>query len=127
MRIGELAKAAGISASALRFYESSGILTPPRRKNGMRDYDPSAIDELRIIAFYRSCGVSIDRIAKVAPNRTSGREDAHDVVRRRLAELDAVVAQAQTMKRRLRSWLRCKCRRDRRRCVIFREAFQQSL
>lgn len=118
MRIGELAKAAGISASAVRFYEISGILSPPSRKSGMRDYDPLAIDELRIIAFYRSCGVSIDRIAKIMP-ATGAREDAHAVVQRRLAELDELIAQAQTMKRRLRGWLRCKCRRDRKRCVIF--------
>ena len=39
MRIGEVAKAAGVSTSRIRFYEEEGILPPaPREANGYRSY-----------------------------------------------------------------------------------------
>ena len=43
MRIGELAKATGVTTRALRFYEEQGLLTATRSHNGYRQYDESAI------------------------------------------------------------------------------------
>lgn len=53
MTIGEVAKAAGVSTSMIRFYESSGLLPRPRRKNGIRDYDASATDQLKVLRYFR--------------------------------------------------------------------------
>jgi DNA-binding transcriptional MerR regulator len=38
MRIGELARQAGVSTRTLRHYEGLGLLTPRRTANGYRDY-----------------------------------------------------------------------------------------
>lgn len=110
MRIGEVAKSAGIAASAIRFYESAGILPPPPRKNGVRYYDASIINELKVLRFLRDTGVSIRGLAAV---------DRHAEVERRIAELDSLIESATAMKARLESLMNCKCNGDTQRCVIF--------
>lgn len=121
MKIGEVAKAAGVSASAIRFYESAGVLARPVRKNGVRDYDPAVVEQVRVLRFYRSTGVSIEDLAAMfSGDARSRRENAHDLVLRRIAEIDGVIAEARSMKRRLRKLLECRCNGETKRCVIFR-------
>jgi MerR family transcriptional regulator, copper efflux regulator len=49
MRIGELARKAGVSTSRIRFYEESGLLAPAARSsNGYRSYGER---DLKIIVF----------------------------------------------------------------------------
>ncbi|MBV8638396.1 MAG: MerR family transcriptional regulator [Candidatus Eremiobacteraeota bacterium] len=92
MKINEVARAAGVSASAVRYYERRGLLTAPSRVNGIRQYTSSDIDQLALVTFYRSCGVSIDDLAMVLhANGTQGSENAHAAVAGRVAELDDVV------------------------------------
>lgn len=110
MTIGQLAKAAGISPSAIRFYESAGILPLPRRKNGVRDYDATAVNELKVLRFLRESGVSIRGLAA---------DDRHAEVQRRIEELDELIESATAMKRRLQSLLACDCNGDTQKCVIF--------
>ncbi len=51
MRIGELARLSGLTASRIRFYEAAGlILAVERQANGYRDYPPEAVWILEIIA-----------------------------------------------------------------------------
>jgi DNA-binding transcriptional MerR regulator len=53
MRIGELAKHAGVSVQTLRFYERQGLLAKPaRRASGYREY---ADRDLQRVNFVRSC------------------------------------------------------------------------
>jgi DNA-binding transcriptional MerR regulator len=123
MTIGEVAKAAGVTASAIRFYESAGVLRPPSRRNGIRHYDPSVVEQLRVLRFYRSSGVSIEDLAAMFSDDTASRsQNRHEIVVRRIEELDRLILDAQAMKRRLRKLLDCKCNGNRRRCVIFKEA-----
>jgi DNA-binding transcriptional MerR regulator len=110
MTIGEVSKAVGIAPSAIRFYESAGILPPPRRKNGVRDYDPSIVDELKVLRFLRDSGVSIRGLAAA---------DRHAEVERRIAELNALIESAEAMRARLQSLLECECKGDTEKCVIF--------
>lgn len=110
MTIGQVSKAVGIAPSAIRYYESAGILPPPRRKNGVREYDPSIVDQLRILCFLRQSGVSIRGLAA---------KDRHAEVERRIAELEAFITNATEMKHRLQSLLKCQCNGDSAKCVIF--------
>jgi hypothetical protein len=48
MRIGEVARQAGITCSAIRFYEGLGLLPEPQRTaSGYRDYDQSVVGRSR--------------------------------------------------------------------------------
>ncbi|MBI4240288.1 MAG: MerR family DNA-binding transcriptional regulator, partial [Candidatus Rokubacteria bacterium] len=50
LKISELAGRAGVSAKAIRFYETAGVLPPPvRGSNGYRLYAGDALDMLRFI------------------------------------------------------------------------------
>jgi MerR family copper efflux transcriptional regulator len=53
VRIGELAKSAGVNVQTLRFYEREGLLPKPARtRSGYREY---ADRDLARVAFIRSC------------------------------------------------------------------------
>ena len=50
MKIGELARRTGLAASAIRFYESKGLLNAvSRQENGYRDYPLEAVAVLSVI------------------------------------------------------------------------------
>ena len=65
MTIGQVSAESGISASAIRYYESLGILPKPARKNGKRLYDDAVLQRLAVVRFYRTTGVSIRHIAQM--------------------------------------------------------------
>ncbi|RKU04023.1 MerR family transcriptional regulator [Burkholderia sp. Nafp2/4-1b] len=68
MKIGELARASGIAASRIRFYEASGLLEPARRQaNGYREYGPEALTRLAIIDRAQCAGFALDEIRAVLP------------------------------------------------------------
>ena len=54
MRIGELARRAGVSTDTVRFYERSGWLPrPPRQANAYREYGETDIEHLRLLVDLR--------------------------------------------------------------------------
>ncbi len=62
MNIGELAEKVGIRTSAIRYYESEGLLPKPPRQSGWRRYNPSVVDRLQVIHAAREVGFSIEEI-----------------------------------------------------------------
>ncbi len=62
--IGELARAAEVPTSTLRYYERAGLLTPTGRTRGnYRVYDESSVERLRFIRAARETGLTIQDIA----------------------------------------------------------------
>lgn len=67
MRIGEVARRAGTTAKAVRFYESAGMLpSPARRANGYRDYTLADEERLRLLVGLRSLDLPLDRAGELA-------------------------------------------------------------
>jgi MerR family copper efflux transcriptional regulator len=63
LTIGQLAQAAGVRASALRYYEAQGLLTPSGRTDaGYRFYAPDAVQTLRFIQRAQQLGFSLNDI-----------------------------------------------------------------
>lgn len=65
MRIGILAKAAGVSVPTIRYYESIGLLTPPARRGGQRIYSHEDIEALSLIRHCRDLDFSLDDISDI--------------------------------------------------------------
>jgi len=64
MRIGDLAKLTGVSASTIRFYEAQSLLPAAvRLANGYRDYDRRAVEVVKFINRARSLGFGLREIA----------------------------------------------------------------
>ncbi|HST66425.1 MAG TPA: MerR family transcriptional regulator [Mycobacteriales bacterium] len=96
LRVAELAAAVGLSADTVRYYERVGLLPPPARTPaGYRAYDPGAVDRLRFVQGAQRLGLRLKDIKELLTVRDTGVcacEPAEQLLRRRLAELDAEMA-----------------------------------
>lgn len=61
--IADVARLAGVRASALRFYESKGLIASTGRRGLRRVFDASVLDRLALIRLGRAAGLSLDVIA----------------------------------------------------------------
>ena len=63
MKIGELAKATGVTAKTIRFYEEEGLLPKPARTlSGYRKYGPEDAGRLEFIHKSKRLGLSLQEI-----------------------------------------------------------------
>ncbi|HEY0738700.1 MAG TPA: MerR family transcriptional regulator [Herpetosiphonaceae bacterium] len=114
LTIGEVARRAGIRTSALRYYESVGLLPAPRRVSGRRRYEAGIVQRVRVVQLAQAAGFTIAEIqtllhgfAPDTPPAARWQRLAHD----KLRELDAAIERIQTMKRILEMGLSCGCLR----------------
>ncbi len=85
MKIGEVARAAGIGIDAVRFYEREGLIAEPaRRPSGYRIYSPDVVLSLRFITRAKELGFSLKEISELLSLETAAETTAADV--RKLAE-----------------------------------------
>lgn len=112
LRIGEVAERAGIAASAIRYYESEGLLPRPARRHGRRVYDATVLDRLALIELAKRAGFTVAEIRKLLAGfarRTPPGDRWRALTRAKLAELEERIAEAERMKRVLRTVMRCRC------------------
>ena len=112
--IGEVARRAGIRASAIRYYEQAGLLPTPRRTSGQRRYGPDILDRLAVIQFAQQAGFTIREIRKLF----EGFEEETPLslrwqilARDKLVEVEALMDRAQRMRIVLGRGLACGCLR----------------
>jgi MerR family redox-sensitive transcriptional activator SoxR len=118
--IGEVARRAGLRPSAVRYYESVGLLPPPRRINGRRHYDATVLQHLAVIGVAQQAGFTMAEIgillhgfaADVPPSARW-----RTLAQQKLPEVDQLIQRAQAMKRLLEEGLDCGCL-DFSECVI---------
>jgi DNA-binding transcriptional MerR regulator len=96
LRVAELADAVGVAPDTIRYYERAGLLAPPARTPaGYRAYDPGVVERLRFIQGSQRLGLRLRDIRDLLAIRDTGVcpcEPAEQLLRRRLAELDAEMA-----------------------------------
>jgi len=111
LTIGELARRAGVTASALRYYEELGLLPPPARISGQRRYPESAARLVAAILLYSDAGFTLAEqkalMAASASPAASPAGDRRQLMQRKLAELDEQIARAQAVREAIRHGLRC--------------------
>lgn len=72
MRIGELARRAGVSPRALRYYEEQQLLPADRSASGQRQYPESAVDRVLVIQQLYAAGLSSRTILELLPCMHTG-------------------------------------------------------
>jgi DNA-binding transcriptional MerR regulator len=103
MKIGELAKRAGLSAYTIRYYERIGLLPgAPRNASRQREYDASILVWIAFLGRLRTTGMPIRDMLRYAQLRERGSQTTEDRrlileqhrtnVRARLAELHDCLA-----------------------------------
>jgi MerR family redox-sensitive transcriptional activator SoxR len=104
MAIGELARRAGVSISAIRFYERSGILPEAERVGRRRRYTVAAIERLAVIDAAKQAGCTLAEVRALLDSVDSGalvHEPLRALAARKLPEVEAAIERAQAM----RGWL----------------------
>lgn len=91
MTISALAKLAGLRPSAIRYYESIGLLAPPARRSGQRSYDARALRRLAVIRRSQDAGFSLEEIHTVLESPNPLSEEWARIASRKLDQLDAEI------------------------------------
>jgi len=109
LKIGEVSRRSGIGIEALRFYEKGGLLDrPSRTESGYRVYDEAVLERLNFIKQAQALGFSLDEIKRVISDARSGQspcDEVREIVRHRLAELDARIREMRHYRKELAATL----------------------
>ena len=111
LSIGEVARRAGLRTSALRYYEKIGLLPRPQRVGGQRRYDPHILDRLAIVRLGQYVGLRIIEIKWLLNDvpRRPPPERWRELARDRLIQVNALIAEAKSIRRLLQMTLDHKC------------------
>lgn len=111
--IGDLAARAGVSVSAIRFYEARGLLTPFRNAGGQRRFLRSDIRRLSFILIAQQLGLSIEviraELAKLPEGRTPTARDWTRMSREIRALIDERIATLARTRDLLDGCIGCGC------------------
>ena len=106
MNIGQAAKATGVSAKMIRYYESVGLIRPAdRTQSNYRDFSDRDVNELRFIRRARILGFSvgeIERLLELWRDRGRSSREVKAIAQRHVEDLDARIAEMQAMADTLR-------------------------
>ena len=100
MTIGRLAEAAGVNVETVRFYQRRGLIDEPQRPGGgYRTYRAIDVGRLRFIRRAQTLGFTLDEIANLLKLQGSRQcVDTRDVAQRKLAMIEAKLADLLAMK-----------------------------
>lgn len=109
LSIGEVASLSGLRASALRYYEDEGLISPVARVSGRRHYEASVLDRLAVIACAQDAGFTIAEVRELFRAENDVRGRWRELAERKLREVEAVIERAQATRRLLEESLDCDC------------------
>ena len=121
LTIGQLGERAGLSTSAIRFYESRGLIHSVRTSGNQRRYEPATLRRLAFIRSAQRVGLSLDEItaalALLPENRTPTKADWSRLSRSWRTRLDEQIARIERLRDKLDGCIGCGCL-SLRRCAL---------
>jgi MerR family redox-sensitive transcriptional activator SoxR len=119
--VSEIAQRSGFAASAIRFYESRGLISATRTAGGQRRFERQMLRRLAFIRAARNVGLSLDEVAealaKLSDGRTPTRADWTRLSKTWRARLDDQIAGLIALRDNLDSCIGCGCL-SLKRCAI---------
>jgi MerR family redox-sensitive transcriptional activator SoxR len=112
LEIGDVARQAGVTTSAIRYYEEIGLLPPAARRRGRRRYEASTLQRLQVIGYAQQAGFTLGEIRELffgfaVGTRPEARWEA--LARRKLAELEEQLTRIHAMQGLLHEGIHCGC------------------
>jgi MerR family transcriptional regulator, redox-sensitive transcriptional activator SoxR len=110
--IGEVAAKAALAASAIRYYERTGLLKQPFRKNGRRIYSDEVLHQLVIIEFAKETGFTLSETKLLLhgfPETTPASARWKKMAREKIQELDIALDKTKAMRDMLEAMTSCHC------------------
>jgi DNA-binding transcriptional MerR regulator len=115
LTIGQLASAAGVKVSTIRFYERCNLLNPSGRGlSGYRHYSKDSLARLQIILKSKKLGFTLDEIADLVTlieDKNTGCEAINDRATAKLEKIDQEIKALQKIKKTLLD-LQSKCPKE---------------
>jgi MerR family redox-sensitive transcriptional activator SoxR len=113
LSIGEVADRSGVAPSALRFYESEGLIGSRRTSGNQRRYERATLRRIAFIQAGRTAGIALaeinDALAMLPENRIPTRRDWERLSRRWRDDLDRRIATLEALRGRLTTCIGCGC------------------
>ena len=113
LSIGEVSDRSGVERSALRFYESRGLITATRTDGGQRQFPREMLRRIAFIRIAQRMGLSLDEIARaldtLAHHRTPTPNDWARLSRSWRQRLDEQIAVLERLRDDLSSCIGCGC------------------
>lgn len=113
LTISEVSARSGIAQSALRFYETAGLITSRRTSGNQRRYEPVILRRIAVIQAGKAAGIPLDQIqatlATLPSERTPTRRDWERLSRSWRDNLDQRIATLQALRSRLTTCIGCGC------------------
>ena len=110
--IGEVARLSGKAPSAIRYYESIGLLPEPARVSGRRRYPGEVVRALAVIETAQRAGLALDDIQLLlhaSEEDANAVEQLRRVAERRLPVLREAIARAELVREWLEQAAECCC------------------
>lgn len=108
-RVGELAKAAGVSTDTLRHYERKGVLPRPHRaRNGYREYPKEALERVAMIRQALAVGFTLDELSAVFKIRDRGGVpclEVRNLAAKKLSDIEVQLREMEALRNELRESL----------------------
>ena len=115
LTIGRVARSVGVRASAIRYYETQGILRPAlRAANGYRFYSDDAIKLLLFVKRAQSLGITLKEIKPLLNLASRGQQPCNhvkQVAKQHLNEVSRKIHELELLRTELRTLLRRKAGR----------------
>ena len=117
MNIGAAAKASGLSAKMIRYYETIGLLHAANRSdNGYRHYSPQDLQQLAFIKRARDLGFTLEEVGKLLAlwqDRERASADVKALATEHIAELERKISALVSLRNSLNELVTC-CHGDQR-------------
>jgi len=101
LTIGELAERAGIAPSALRFYESKGLIESERTEGNQRRYGRDGLERLGFIRHARDLGLSLEAIRELIALDPSDHVRTHRIAETHLEGIRARIERLKGLEQEL--------------------------
>ena len=121
MNISDAAKATGLPAKTIRYYEEIGLITPQRSANGYRSFSQTALHQLHFLARARALGFSIEdcrSLVALWADRDRASADVRAIARDHLDEIETKIADLSAMRDTLKHLVQTCAGDDRPDCPI---------